>query len=321
MCYIYNMDKTILYKFFSNKASHDEEIQLLKWLDEDSEHERIMFKERSLFDALVMNADKYNEAKIINRSEEPKSRYKLWLREFIKIAAVFLIIFGAGLLYVNEQEDKLTSMMNTISVPAGQQIVITLSDGTKVSMNSCSSLQYPVMFGKNERKVVLKGDAYFDVTHNSEHPFIVETGMYNVEVLGTTFYVGADSVGDRFVTSLIDGKVKVTNVLHPNEEIVLNPNEQAYVSNGKLSVQQIPDYNVFLWRNGLFYFQDMPFEEMLKQIEKYYNVKIISTLAYTPEKMLNGKIKISDGVDHALRVLQNNIQFKYRKEDNTIYIN
>ena len=99
--------------------------------------------------------------------------------------------------------------MQTITVPAGQRINITLVDGTNVWLNARTSLSYPVKFGKNNRQVVLDGEAYFDVTKDKSKPFIVQTDNYNVEVLGTQFDVNAYSETGEFETTLMSGSLKV----------------------------------------------------------------------------------------------------------------
>ena len=101
--------------------------------------------------------------------------------------------------------------MQTITVPAGQRINITLVDGTNVWLNARTSLSYPVKFGKNNRQVVLDGEAYFDVTKDKSKPFIVQTDNYNVEVLGTKFDVNAYSETGEFETTLMSGSVKVAS--------------------------------------------------------------------------------------------------------------
>lgn len=314
------MDKNTLYRFFANRSTLEEEKQVLDWLDLSSENRKIFLEERNLFDKIIFNS----EEKIPEKEEKifikRNPKVKIWVKELMKIAAVAAIFITIGLFYTKEQKKTLTSSMNTVSVPAGQRIEITLPDGTKVSMNAMSEIQYPVMFDKT-RVVKLKGEAYFQVTPDKDSPFIVETKDYGVEVLGTTFNVNSDTESDSFTTSLIEGTVKVFNLKNREESIILKPNEEASSQSGKLELHPIGDFDIFRWKDGLFCFKNTSLEKLFPQIEKYYDVKIINQAKNKPiSKELNGKIRISEGVDHVLRVLLKDTNLTYEKNDNVVYI-
>lgn len=314
------MDRNALYRFFSNQSSPDEEKMILDWLDLSSENRKIFLEERNLFDMIVFNDEKQSFEKERKSFIKKNIKIRIWAKELIQIAAIAAICIGISLFYVNKQKKTLTSAMNTISVPAGQRIDLTLPDGTKVSMNSMSEIQYPVLFNKN-RVVTLKGEAYFEVTHDKENPFVVKTKNYGVEVLGTTFNIKSDSESDNFTTSLLKGRVKVFNLKNRNESIILEPNEEVSLKGGELVLQLIDDFDRFRWKDGLFCFKNTPLEELFPQIEKYYDVKIINEAKNKfISKELSGKIRISEGVEHVLRVLLKDTGFTYEKTDNIIYI-
>jgi len=310
------MDKEILYHFFNGDATIEQEMQVLAWIDQNPENRDEFLKERKFFDAMLLHADE--------NSMQQRKAFSIpgWAKEVLKVAAVVLITFGLGFYFVNRERGKLLALTNTITVPAGQRVNITLPDGTKVCMNSLSELQYPTFFAGNKREVKLKGEAFFDVTHNEKMPFVVETQKYNVEVLGTSFDVEAYPDSRDFLTSLVRGKVKVVSNTNAQEDIFLSPNEQVYTVNGKLAVRDIPDMDAFNWRDGILSFKGDSFLKIMSKIEKCYDLKIIVNKSPAPQKEFFGKIKISDGVDHILRVLQKNTQFKYRWDDNmrVIYI-
>lgn len=314
------MDRNALYRFFSNQSTPEEEKKVLDWLDLSSENRKIFLEERNLFDTIVFNEGEQTFVKEEKSFIKKNPTIRIWAKELGKIAAIAVIFISISLFYVNEQKKALTSVMNTISVPAGQRIDLTLPDGTKVSMNSMSEIQYPVLFGKN-RIVTLKGEAYFEVTPDKENPFIVETKNYGVEVLGTTFNINSDIESDIFTTSLIGGRIKVFNLKNRDESIILKPNEEISLQNGELVLQLINDFDKFRWKDGLFCFRNTPLEELFPQIEKYYDVKIIHEANNkSVSKELSGKIRISEGVEHVLRVLLKDSGFTYEKKDNVIYI-
>ena len=314
------MDRNALYRFFSNQSTLEEEKKVLDWLDISSENRKTFSEERKMFDTFVINSEVETYVKEEKIFAKKNRTIKIWAKELMKVAAIAAIFISISLFYVNKQRSALTQVMNTIYVPAGQRIDLTLPDGTKVSMNSMSEIQYPVMFGKN-RKVTLKGEAYFEVTPDKKSPFIVETNNYGVEVLGTSFNINSDIELNNFTASLIGGKIKVFDINNRHESIILNPDEEISLQHGELVLQKINDYDRFRWRDGLFCFRNTPLEELFAQVEKYYDVDIIYEPSHSSvTKEQSGKIRISEGVEHVLRVLLKDSGFIYEKKDNIIYI-
>lgn len=118
-------------------------------------------------------------------------------------------------------------MRNSIYVPAGQRMELTLADGTHVWLNSEARLEYPVLFAQDVRRVRLSGEALFEVAHDKSHPFVVETFASDIRVLGTRFNVDADEEHRRFSTALLEGCVRISNRLDPAQaSIVILPNER-----------------------------------------------------------------------------------------------
>lgn len=313
------MDKETLHKFFSGQATIDQQRLVMDWAEHKPENQKELIRERKLYDSILMLADMKALA-LHNKSRLIMPR---WVKETLRYAAVFAVAIVGVSLYVSKLNEKYLCSYNTISVPAGQHIDVVLSDGTKVCMNALSELRYPAFFTDKERKISLKGEAFFDVTHNADRPFIVETYLCDIEVLGTQFNVQADAEKDEFVTSLLEGKVKVSRNMSAGEEVILNPNHQVKYANGRLIVEQIPEYEKFAWREGLIGFNNATFTELVGTFEKYYGVDIIINRNDIPPTLFTGKIRINEGIDHALWVLKQSFNFKSTRNntDNIIYIN
>lgn len=310
------MDRNTLYHFFSGASTSEEDRQIVEWIDQDPANEKTFNKEREIYNTmLLMNEEDFAAAR-----RPKKLRMPRWTKELMRTAAAVFLTIGVGYYFYSGLERQLDVADNSISIPTGQQLDLTLPDGTKVTVNGASTITYPAIFAKKERRIRLSGEAYFDVTHKEDQPFIIETSKYDVEVLGTEFNVEAYEEGNQFVTSLIDGKVKVTDNDDPAESVVLSPNQQARLTDGKLVVGLIPEYEKFLWRDGLIAFNKATLAEMMKLLEKYYGFQIVYKIKKLPTETFSGKIRIAEGIDHALWVLQQNSSFNYEKNADTMII-
>lgn len=307
------MNKELLYNFFQGKTSMQEEIQIRKWMEASPDNNKLFLEERKLFDAMILLAD---EKKILSYQKKKMFIGKYWIREAMKIAAIIAITLIGTYTYnkYNPKEELLA--MQKITVPAGQRINLELSDGTVIWLNSRSTIQYPASFTGKNRTVQLNGEAYFEVAHNTQKPFIVETTKGNVEVLGTKFNLEAYADNNSFVTSLMEGSVKVTS---GTKELLIKPDEMAILEHGQLRATPIEDYNVYRWKEGLICFKNETFVNIMTKFETCYGVTIkienekVQNLRYT------GKFRQSDGISYALRVLQKDVKFTFeRNEDNQI---
>ena len=219
---------------------------------------------------------------------------------------------------LKDNEDMYLAMQ-TITVPAGQRVNLDLPDGSNVWLNAGTKMQYPVSFMTGKREVILDGEAYFEVVHNEKSPFVVHTSTLDVEVLGTKFNVEAYSARKIFETSLMEGKVKVKLPHDDKNSVVLVPNQKTTLIDGRLVVSKIDDYNVYRWKEGLYCFRNKPFADIIKDLEKYYDLSIQMDKKEIAKVALTGKFRISDGLDYALRVLQNDVAFTYqRNRDNDV---
>ncbi len=300
------MDKDLLYRFFEGQTTIEEETRILDWVDESPENQKEFLDYRKLYDMMLLNEDK------IFRKPVGRGNLRKWGGVLLRYAAVIVVTLAAGGGYFYQRYNALAENFNTISVPAGQHVDLTLPDGTKVALNACSELKYPSCFVGDNRCVELSGEAFFEVARNEEQPFVVETYACDVEVLGTKFDVEAREQNNHFMTTLVNGSVRVSKRGNPNRKVVLEPNQQVSLCGEELVVAQKPQHEEFLWRQGLIAFRDASFEELLKEFEYCFNVKFEINREKLPQTLFTGKLRVSDGVDHAMWVLQQNADFKFR---------
>ena len=164
---------------------------------------------------------------------------------------------------------------NTLLVPRGGVYNLSLADGTRVWLNSESSLYYPVSFTGNTRKVVLKGEAYFEVAKNREKPFIVSTAFTDINVLGTKFNVSAYAEDAFNAVTLTEGKVQLSNTegYAGDAPVVLKPGEQATLDKdtNQLEVTDVNTAIASAWKDGKFYFEKAPLDQILIRMARWYD--------------------------------------------------
>lgn len=311
------MEKEKLHRFFAGITSIEEGMAIRAWMEASEENKRIFYKERKLFDALMLHNDQAANMKVSTK------RTPTIILQWLKIAALIILTLTFNFLYQEYKSGQEAVAMNTVSVPAGQRTNLTLPDGTNVWLNARTTLQYPATFNKKQRTVLLKGEAYFDVTKNEKVPFVVRTDRYDIEVLGTQFDVDAYPDQKVFETTLMKGSVKIISQQSPEQTVTLRPKHKVYLKDGKLTVTKVDDFNPYRWKEGLICFKDEPFQAIMEDFEKYYGIRIIVNNKKVLTYSYNGKFRQSDGIDYALRVLQKDIHFKYEKDNDKqiIYIN
>lgn len=316
------MDSELLYKFFEGLTTEAEDHEIRKWLEASPQNREHLMRERKLFDAMILLYEEPENVYSTAVEESAAGKKRSLFGTFTKVAAVIAILLMSGLLYMMIKEAGQYPGSQTINVPAGQYVNLSLPDGTEIWLNSRTRIEYPVSFNKKERVVKLDGQAYFEVAHDEDSPFVVETSKGKIRVLGTKFDVDAYSDQDNFETTLMEGRVEVGLNSGTEQPVVLSPDTKAYLSNGKLEVTRIPDYDIYRWKEGLICFNNASFEEIMNDFKRIYGTDIILENTSVNKYTYTGKFRFVDGIEYALRVLQKEIRFKYERdpEKHIIYI-
>ncbi len=210
--------------------------------------------------------------------------------------------------YKKGQKTSLPSKIikNTIIVPHGGEYNLTLSDGTKIYINSMSKLEFPVQFLGNTRDVELQGEACFFVEKDPKHPFIVNVNGMKVEVLGTTFNVNAYNDNNQIVTTLVEGKVKVNFAEKNKESIVLAPSEQATydTQNKQVDVRKV-DVNCYVqWINGLYTFRNVTLDEIMKTLSRWYDFNVVFESPELKEITFEGGLNKYEEIEPILDIIK-----------------
>lgn len=226
---------------------------------------------------------------------------------------------GNQLVYGNASA-KDTLVFNTINVPYGKRFELMLSDGTKVHLNSGTSLRYPVKFIKGEnRQVFLNGEAYFDVTKDAKHPFIVGSNDMNVKVLGTKFNMTTYKEDAKTYTVLVEGRVAAYNALLENEEVVLTPGNRAYFVNKHIKSEPVDVRKYIAWVSGELMFIDDSFGVIANKLERKYNVDIVNTYDELNDIVITATFK-EENIEQVLKTFQTYKAFNYSVKNRVVTI-
>jgi len=208
---------------------------------------------------------------------------------------------------INERKE-IQTVYHTIQTPVGGKFQLNLADGSKVWLNSASSLRFPVFFTGNTREVELKGEAYFEVSKNEDKKFSVRSGNQTVEVLGTHFNINAYSDEPSITTTLIEGAVRVIE-LNSKKSQILKPGEQSKVDRD-IRIQRKDTQAEVAWKDGYFYFENANIETVMRQLGRWYGI----TARYEselPEHHFEGAIATNLTLLEVLEILQkSNIHFR-----------
>ena len=221
-----------------------------------------------------------------------------------------------GTLTYSPSIDKDKIAYHTITTARGNQYQLVLSDGSKVFLNSASTLRFPSSFTGSIREVELtNGEAYFDIAKNSSMPFHVKTREMTVEVTGTHFNVNAYSDEGPVATTLVEGKVSVASGA---QSVNIKPGQQAVFSNNNFLITQ-PDINkVIAWRTGFFDFDKMEISAIMRQISRWYDVDVVYEGKITTEKF-GGRISKQLPLSKVLKLLEEN-DVKFRLEGKRLVV-
>lgn len=232
-----------------------------------------------------------------------------------------------GLLTYKENTGLEKLVFNTLTVPYGKRFEVVLSDGTSVHLNAGTSLRYPVKFldSENTREVFVTGEAFFDVTPDADQPFIVNTGDMDIRVLGTKFNVSTYPEDETTDVVLVEGSVHMQSQGQENgmrSESILEPGEKGqYVKmNHRMSKRKVVTSIYTAWMNGELVFRNMAFEDILKKLERHYNISIENQNKSLAKEKFNASFG-DEPVEKVLGNLSTIYGIDFRIEDNQIIVN
>ncbi|MFW5760090.1 MAG: FecR family protein [Cyclobacteriaceae bacterium] len=346
------MDHNRIYRFFHGQASHAEARQVLAWLNAKKSEPEVIDLIKSYWqhaDEIDWNADeswnkflikmqeqklndgtktsKREELKLYQSQLEAQRNQNLWL----KIAASIVFIISIGFVlnkFIQTGEPDSISVVNykiEKSTEKGQKLTVFLKDGTKVILNSESSLVYPQFFEDSLRVVYLKGEAFFDVAKNAKVPFKVISEAAETTVLGTQFNINSQQ-DNQSIISLVSGSVLVELSNYQSQHvqrIKLSPGQAATANLNvdKLQVTNFDYEETILWKDGILYFQQASFDQLISKLENWYGVVIeVNGKENIDKKHFSGKFD-NESLKNVLESVSFSKNFSYQITEKKVIIN
>lgn len=308
------MNNEKLHKFALNQLTEETDIEeVVNWVEASKENKEEFETLKNLW-AISGFANYDSYAGVEQGKTVVLGSKRLIPLYLLKYAAVFVLAFFIGSLsiYFIGNQDSAELASNTVIVPYGESAEVYLSDNTHVWLNSGTKLVYPAKFEGKTRNVELTGEAYFDVSHNPENPFHVQTPELTIEVLGTSFNVEAYNKTAEVNVTLVEGKVNLQNTLG-SILTELSPGENARfdLAQKKIRIAKVNTDFFTTWKDGYLLFKDETLEEMALKFERWYNVKVIFDDEAIKQIKFTGTILKNKPIDQVFDILKYTADIEY----------
>lgn len=327
------LDSKIIFKYLMKDCSKEEYAIINDWLEKDQKNQQWLFELEALWNE-TKYAD-YSEPEYVqsqfeltlNKIHQPRIHHlkRPLFSTFQKYAAVLALclVVGVSVFLMKDTIFKSTSRQLayiTETVSSSEDVrEIILPDKSRVWLNSGSTLSYNENFNGTERRIKLQGEAFFQVTHDTTRPFRVETSLFTVKVLGTSFNVRSDF--KRTEATLVSGKVVIEDE-NEREILVLTPGQkvESTMESGSLQVMNVnTDLNT-AWIHGYIAFENATITEIIQKLEDIYSQKIEILPSTNIERTYTGSVQKEKNVEQVLKSLQNTIPFDYKYDGKLIMV-
>lgn len=321
-------------KFISGNSSSEEIQELKKWKNAAEENQHLFEKCQKAWEKgenhipeSILQQDKSKLESEYSRYLSDRVRKMSRQSFFYKIAAIlaFPIALAIGWYLFGESEKpvQLSEQLYEISSPKGHISKVKLPDGTEVWINTNSTIIYDASsFNSNKREIQLKGEAYFEVTSSQKRPFTVVTPHANVKVTGTSFNVNAYPASPLFETVLAEGKIELQMKSGDTESLHMEPNQRVIYNsiNKKLDVQQVEAEMFTAWRNGEIIFKDATLADLIKELERIYDIKFHLKPASLGELRFRGMFSYNNNLIEALEKVKKSSKVDYYIQNKEVWL-
>ncbi|MDR3062035.1 MAG: FecR domain-containing protein [Dysgonamonadaceae bacterium] len=315
-------EQTII-RILSGEASDEDMILLSEWLSDNDDNKKLFRQIKSYWNAEVsgVRIENYEVStrKLMQRihktGKKPLISYP-WFQYTNLVVAASLI--GLCIYLVFFRSPAATEQIFTC-MTGNSTSNFELPDGTQITLNKHSTLNYSGLYGKEIRKVQLKGEAYFDVTGNEEKPFIVDLDGATITVLGTVFNAKRKPEENRIQITLVEGSIRFET---PEQNVLLSPRQMLSYSrqNKDINIKNIDTETVTAWKNNLIKYQSLTFHEFLSLLQEYYDVEFVADEKLFENRRLTGTFDAASSICQILNLMKKNLHFNWEIKDNKYLI-
>lgn len=306
----------LIARYLNGECNGTEKADLHRWLETSEENRKLFFGVKDAWDAAAA-VDKQTEVALLQFYKKAASKngaaqsVKMWKR-ISSVAAV--LVFGLLSFFAFHMLKQHQSDLLTLNVPMGSKSELVLADGTRVVLNAGSKLTYPGVFETEHREITLEGEAFFEVSANKLHPFIVNTSDYKVRVTGTRFNVCSYADNSYSTVTLAEGKVDI-HLKNNKKAIDVEPGQQFKLDRDrrKYSLTETDVNATLSWKDGEFSFREVQFSDLVKRLERWYNVKLHYTAPELGEMKYSGRFRNQETIWQVLDALKLTTPIDYRK--------
>lgn len=331
--------------YLQDRCTPEEALLLEKWIGEDPANAELLYGMKHLYarrpadgsdrvdvDAMrrrLLARPEFNagcKSRVIAASAAPvRKKQAVWVR-LVGYAVGAAALIAVGTFIGSSEIFGRRAVYNEIRVAAGSKSDLVLSDGTHVTMKASSKLRYPAEFTDDTREVWLDGEAYFEVEHDAEHPFIVHARGQNVRVLGTTFNVQAYANESVNTVSLLTGAVGL-DLLDSDGKIVrtvrLEPNRQCRydLTDGSYTLSELDSYDrQRSWSDGVYRFRNQTLAQITARLQNYYGVKIVLADESVGAICCTGSFSLTERLAEVFDILNHDNLLTIRRDGDTYYL-
>lgn len=312
------MDNELLYRYLQCRTTDEEEARILAWLEASPKHRERMTVLCGRMETMALLSPRIGDLYAESRMKDGRRMLRRWCA----VAAAVVVLCAVVVHFTAWHYRRTFGSMERIVAAQNAPLRYTLEDGTTVWLNTGATLVGPAVFTGRERSVRIVGEAMFDVASDARRPFVVHTAACDVRVLGTKFNIEADAAGKVFDMALLRGHVEV--MPHSTRDrIILAPCQTVTLRDGIFVRDSIAEADDYLWTDGYINLKGHTFGELIERFRKAFGVRIDTGDMPLPEGRYKwGRIRISDGVDNAMKVLQDSypIHYTFDSEHRTIVI-
>lgn len=296
------MEEQKLIDYISGELPESERIEVLTWIKSSPENKTEYNLYRRLFDISLWNKQ------VPRRSR--KGSWMVYSAIAFGIAASLILV--GGLMFQAGKNSNHTPpvYLKSVTAPYGREIKVQLADGSDVWLNSGSKLTVDESDKEGNRKVFLEGEGYFNITHDPDHPFIIQTSKLEVKVLGTEFNLISNTEKNIWQTALFNGSVAILDK-DEKEILTIAPGTRISLEKGRLVATAI-NADDYLWKDGILYFNNLPLSDIFDRLSEFYNTDFRYKRSSLPNKAYTGKFRSVDGLEHILNVLKVDNAFSFR---------